>query len=120
MQYPGVNLKEQSPSQYQRAGTQAATGAVPMTDCVRDNAKVCEIAEELTSAMRQAERHRNQGPGGDLDSSRLCRPNLGGLGLALAPGQLIVTWAQGTRNTNAGRFARRGTLRACMACRSFC
>ena len=91
-----------------------------MTDCVRDNAKVCEIAEELTSAMRRAGRHRNQEPGGDLDSSRLCRPNLGGLGLALEPGQLIGTWAQGTRNTNAGRFARRGTLRACMACRSFC
>jgi len=65
-----------------------------MTDCVRDNAKVCEIAEELTSAMRRAERPRNQGPGGDLDSSRVCRPNLGGLGLALEPGQLIGTWAR--------------------------
>ena len=52
------------PGQYQRAGTQAAAGAVSMTDGGRDNDKVCEIAEELVSAMRRADRPRIRGLGG--------------------------------------------------------
>ena len=38
-----------------------------MTDGGRDNDKVCEIAEELASAMRRAERPRIRGLGDDLE-----------------------------------------------------